>query len=1016
MSVLFPRLREIFNIRANESRMAGLVIGVMLLTSAGFTLGSTAIDALFFTRFGVEYLPYMYRVLGVLSFAASLGITAILGRFKRERTYILTPLILAILIFLAWGILFSEARVIYPALWLGKEVVNALITLMVWGLAGSVCDPRQSKRLFPLFNAGRIFGAVLAGLVTGMLVKFVGTQNLLLAWALALILSAFISRVLIGRYVHADPVPNRSRHKPKPSFIQEMKRGYQFVSGLTLMRWVSLSAILFSILYFSIALPFSKSATAQFPDEDSLASFLGLFNGFATAAAFVTSIFIANRLYSYFGIMKAILGLPVIYLIGFCGLAVSNTFLVILLFRFIQMLWLSGIADSAYQAIFNAVPSARRDQVRAFIDGVPAQAGTMIAGLILIVGEQAFSSRQLAVVGLVTSGVTIYVIFRANLAYNKALADSLRAGRPTLFVQDDRLGLQLDGAALRVTLDGMHSPDPVIRRVSAEILAGVEVPAATDALITGLQDEDTDVRYLSLKGLARPQAVPALIDIAEKLHDPQPAVRAQAVDTLRSLTPYPHGLRAQLTPLLVDSDTRVRVRTAIALLNLDDSNEARNLLHKLAKLGNTDERIIALKALAEVRDPEVLALAATELSAMGLSPAVRSASAEILGLYGAPAIPALQSSLATEDPLVLASIASALGKIGESALPAVLESLSEPASEEGALKALEQLPSWKESRRVRDYARERIATAVQFEEMRQAIPPAGNERLNLLNESLTVRARRDGVFALRSLSMLRDREAMVVAIDNLQSKDTNQRATALETLDAVHEAALIRPLLHLWEPEENRKPAMDLRQVIQRLVTERDPWLRACCVFAAPTLQDLPIRQALEKCAQEDPDPFVRQVAAESLSMDMPMDTLTTLSIMERVLLLRHVPLLADLTPADLQRVAAIATEYLFSDGDIVFEQGDPGDEMYVIVSGEVRVLVVLENRGEKEIARRVAGDVVGEMSIISGDARSASVAAVGDVRMLCLDRLGFESLLRERPEVSLAVLREICARLKQSM
>ena len=144
------------------------------------------------------------------------------------------------------------------------------------------------------------------------------------------------------------------------------------------------------------------------------------------------------------------------------------------------------------------------------------------------------------------------------------------------------------------------------------------------------------------------------------------------------------------------------------------------------------------------------------------------------------------------------------------------------------------------------------------------------------------------------------------------------------------------------------------------------------------------------------------------------METLTTLSIMERVLLLRRVPLLADLSPADLQRVAAIATEHDFVNDEIICEQGEAGDEMYVIVSGEVRIVVNNEGQPEKEIAHRVTGDVVGEMSLISGDTRIASVIALGDVRALCIDRLNFESLLRERPEVSLAVMRELCKRLKE--
>jgi CRP-like cAMP-binding protein len=135
---------------------------------------------------------------------------------------------------------------------------------------------------------------------------------------------------------------------------------------------------------------------------------------------------------------------------------------------------------------------------------------------------------------------------------------------------------------------------------------------------------------------------------------------------------------------------------------------------------------------------------------------------------------------------------------------------------------------------------------------------------------------------------------------------------------------------------------------------------------------------------------------------------------MERVLLLSRVPLLADLSPADLQRVAAIAAENDFDEGEIICEQGEAGNEMFVIISGEVRIVVNNEGQPEKEIARRVAGEVVGEMSLISGDTRVASVIATGGVRTLCLDRLSFESLLRERPEVCLAVMRELCQRLKE--
>ena len=144
------------------------------------------------------------------------------------------------------------------------------------------------------------------------------------------------------------------------------------------------------------------------------------------------------------------------------------------------------------------------------------------------------------------------------------------------------------------------------------------------------------------------------------------------------------------------------------------------------------------------------------------------------------------------------------------------------------------------------------------------------------------------------------------------------------------------------------------------------------------------------------------------------METLATLSLMEKILFLRRVPLFADLPPSDLKQVAAIATESVCPDGETLAVQGDPGDEMYIIVSGEVRVLTATGGGREVEVARRKPGEFVGEMAIISREPRIASLVAAGDARMLCIDQKSFESLLRERPEISLAVMRVLAARLKE--
>ena len=144
------------------------------------------------------------------------------------------------------------------------------------------------------------------------------------------------------------------------------------------------------------------------------------------------------------------------------------------------------------------------------------------------------------------------------------------------------------------------------------------------------------------------------------------------------------------------------------------------------------------------------------------------------------------------------------------------------------------------------------------------------------------------------------------------------------------------------------------------------------------------------------------------------MENIATLSLMERILFFKRVPLFANLSPGDLKQVAAIAQEESFSDGVMLTNEGDIGDVMFIIVSGEVRVTTT-RNQNEVELARRKAGEYVGEMALISKEPRSASLAAVGNVHALCIDQKSFESLLRDRPDVSLAVIQVLCERLKDA-
>ena len=143
-------------------------------------------------------------------------------------------------------------------------------------------------------------------------------------------------------------------------------------------------------------------------------------------------------------------------------------------------------------------------------------------------------------------------------------------------------------------------------------------------------------------------------------------------------------------------------------------------------------------------------------------------------------------------------------------------------------------------------------------------------------------------------------------------------------------------------------------------------------------------------------------------------DTDPTLTAIERMLVLRRVPLFGRLTPDDLQRVAATAVERLYPAGETVVREGEAGDELVVIVDGDVRVV-----RGEGPAARPIRtygpGDHIGELAVLRDRPRAATVIAGDDgMRGLVIGGDGLRAILEERPEAAMAMLGTLAERISE--
>ena len=103
----------------------------------------------------------------------------------------------------------------------------------------------------------------------------------------------------------------------------------------------------------------------------------------------------------------------------------------------------------------------------------------------------------------------------------------------------------------------------------------------------------------------------------------------------------------------------------------------------------------------------------------------------------------------------------------------------------------------------------------------------------------------------------------------------------------------------------------------------------------------------------------------------------------------------------------------VFEDGEIIIQQGEVGNCMYVIQDGKVEVLIGKDDQ-EVQIAVRGEGEFIGEMAIFERDVRSATVRALGPVRMLTIDKKNFLRRISQDPSLAFRVVESMSRRIRE--
>ncbi len=249
--------------------------------------------------------------------------------------------------------------------------------------------------------------------------------------------------------------------------------------------------------------------------------------------------------------------------------------------------------------------------------------------------------------------------------------------------------------------------------------------------------------------------------------------------------------------------------------------------------------------------------------------------------------------------------------------------------------------------------------------------------------------------------------------DRLLSDDEALRETAVIVLGGTVAQAIAERLKGVrGEAARQAAARATLVDCVRSPLASADPYVRAAALYllAERAGVDEPTLPALIRDEHE----LVREtaVALRSRAARLESRAETALVTVEKMIALRSVPLFSSLAPPELARAGR---EKEYAPGEALCVEGEPGDEVFILLSGEVEVWR-RQGTEQRMAGSERAGGFLGEMAVLDPAPRAATVLARAQgVRVLCLEGASFREALRANPSVAQGVIRALAARLRGS-
>ncbi len=1051
------RLTSFFNIQSGEGHVVGMIFTLYFFMGIAFVLTQTTSYAIFIETFGSENLSYTYIGIAV-------GVSALaFGYLKLSDHIPLTRLLLVnlggliiISVLIRVGLSLTQARWLAFLLPIWEFAQLNLGKIIIWSLVGSLFDVRQSKRLFGLMTSGRWLAVALGGLMVPVLVAWVGTVNLL--WLSTLCLA--VGMVLLLRILRAYPrafVHHETTHDEEPS--KPKTRANVFKNPFVVLIFVE--AFIWIMAYFIGDNIYYIETAKQFTNADQLASILGLLSSVAGLLTLISGLFFTGPFINRFGVKVGVRVTPVTVVVLILAFALAGTFVhnpllvfgLAIVARTVNTFMSETFEVTSLRILVQPLPADQRVRVSAISDGIiePLAIGTAGLMIVVLIDLLKLSSVQLAYLFLVVGAGWITATSGLARRYQNVLTQALERRR-----LGQSLPLTIDHstiAVLKPFLQDKH-PEAVIyalniidqsdeqdvlrntlpallnhpsARVKREALGYIERLKLTSALprVQQLFQSETDIsfREYGLRALAALDPQEAQTRVASFLDAPEIPIRrgamvgvirygvgqttAKAVEKLMELAMRP------------DIENKVLAAQVIGEVGLPNYYQPLELLLRSLTVKVRREALIAA---GKINQPRLWPMVIEALE----NSATRAQAQTALVAGGDSALSAIRTAMSNSNVPreVMIGLARACGQMTNQASIDILTDRLTIYDSDVRLQVMMALSQRRyhahDAKRIQSYIR---SEADIYARLLATQRDLGNgDGLGLLNESLKVLAQHATERILYLMSFIHDPVPILRAREVLLYGSGATRSMGLEIVETYFNKTSKAYLLPIFDELPPHARLQQLHGELPQATLNRDerllellakpptPWVNVCALYAAGRLM-IDNSRTFVSAALSSNHPLTRETAhwaLDRLNHVMAQGKDTMLSTIEKVVILKTVGLFAETPDEVLADVAGLLEEVRYNTGEVVFNKGDIGNSMYMIVSGKVRVHddnYTINKLGERQ--------VFGEMALLDPAPRIATVTALEDTHLFRLRQEAFYELLDNRGEVARGIIRVLTSYLR---